>query len=282
MASTYLPSWIHAPTLAHAHALWNRPVSLGSALLSGLGLYVLGFLVSDIYAYYLLVPQDMRGTISSQPAIYILSGLIRSFRWLTGKDGTSTRGLRRFVAKSKERQPIYGRRFLKDGDVPVRRGPRASILVQGLPHRQIPQLLDEELEKELKARFDTFGASHSLTSGESHIEPNALALFLPHTPPSLSQHPELQIPPSRKASSYEFAHIHGGESSMHLFLAPLDAAEAIEKGWAVRFPLAGGLGEWGRAQGRVLVYAPRDRGEVGVVMRLVEAGWEYLSAVPKA
>ncbi|KZT53146.1 hypothetical protein CALCODRAFT_403457, partial [Calocera cornea HHB12733] len=83
--------------------------------------------------------------------------------------------------------------------------------------------------------------------------------------------------PTAFSTPYEFVHVHAGESSMHLILAPLDAAEAVEKGWAVRFPLAGCGGWLWQPEGRVLVYAPRDEGELKVVEELVRAGWEYLT-----
>ncbi|EJT98687.1 hypothetical protein DACRYDRAFT_27365, partial [Dacryopinax primogenitus] len=83
--------------------------------------------------------------------------------------------------------------------------------------------------------------------------------------------------PEAFSTPYEFVHLHGGEGSLHLILAPLDAALAVERGWAVRFPLAG-AGSWvGHAEGRVLVYAPRDEGEVTVVKQLVNAGYQYLT-----
>lgn len=76
----------------------------------------------------------------------------------------------------------------------------------------------------------------------------------------------------------EFAHIHHSDNSQHVVLAPLDAAEAIEKGWAVRFPLAGGGGVAGQ-EGRVMVYAPRDEAEIDVVGMLAEKGAQWVMTV---
>jgi len=285
MASAYLPTWLHTPTVGELRSLWTRPVTVGQAVLAGLGVYTAAFLVKDIYSYYALLPVDMRGTLSSQPQIYLFSGLMRIFRYLRGLDGTSTAALRRWVAAHQGKEPMYGRRFLKEEEVPERRGPRARLLVQGVPHRQVPQVLDEKLEGKLKSDLRAFASSHSLDVGMSKIEVNALALFFPASFSAASvygkTHPEFLTSQSSLASPREFAHIHGGESSMHVILSPLDAALAIDRGWAVRFPLAGGLGVWGRAQGRVLVYAPRDEAEVEVVIRLVRAGWEYLTAKPE-
>jgi len=284
MASAYLPQWLHVPTLGELHALWSRPVTVSQAVLAGLGAYTVAFFVQDIYSYYNLLPQDMRGTNSSQPHVYLLSGLVRIFRYLRGLDGTSTAGLRRWVRANETTEPIYARRFLTEGEVPERRGPRATLLLQGVPQRQVPQVLDEALEEKLKTDFRAFAAAHSLKVDMSKIEVNALALFFPPSFSACSTYgkarPEFLIQLSCRASAHEFAHIHGGEGSLHVILSPLDAALAIERGWAVRFPLAGGPGVWGQAQGRVLLYAPRDEGEVEVVMKIVTAGWEYLTAVP--
>ncbi|EJT98679.1 hypothetical protein DACRYDRAFT_24272 [Dacryopinax primogenitus] len=225
----------------------------------------------------------MRGTGSANPSVYLFASLIRTWRWIWGMDGTSSLPIRKWVESNRVREPLYGRTYLDEAAIPVRRAPRPRLLHQGVPHRQVPQMLDHKLEQELKTIFKEFGISHSLRIGEIAIEPNAVALFLPSTPPSNNGHvhPEFLVPITHLANAHEFAHVHGGESSLHLFLAPLDAALAIERGWAVRFPLAGCVGPWGHARGRVMVYAPRDEQEVKVIMRLVKAGYDYLTDAPK-
>jgi len=123
-----------------------------------------------------------------------------------------------------------------------------------------------------------------LHTGPSRVEPDALALFLPPPPSNtLQQHPDLACSsPTAFSTTYDFAHLHGGDSSLHVILAPLDAALTIERGWAERFPLAG-VGGWlpGNPEGRVLVYAPRDEGELRVVESLVGAGYEYMTCAAK-
>ncbi|EJT98685.1 hypothetical protein DACRYDRAFT_24277 [Dacryopinax primogenitus] len=282
MTST-LASFLRTPGVEEFRKLGNRPVPVGYALLASLGIYSVFFVGRDLYNYYRLLPVDMRGTSSTRPIVYLFASLIRTWRWIWGMDGTSSVPIRKWVESSRDREPIYGRTYLDEAALPVRRAPRPMLLHQGVPQRQIPQMLDHELEQELKTMFKEFGISHSLRIGESVIEPNAIALFLPSTPPSNNGrlHPEFVIPITDRASAYEFAHVHGGESSLHLLLAPLDAALAIERGWAVRFSLAGCVGPWGHARGRVLAYAPRDEQEVKVIMSLVQAGFDYLTDVPK-
>ncbi|KAI6087253.1 hypothetical protein F4821DRAFT_116417 [Hypoxylon rubiginosum] len=70
----------------------------------------------------------------------------------------------------------------------------------------------------------------------------------------------------------EFAHPHG-EGSTHLVLSLSDAKAAIEMGWAERHRMSGvgGLMPWGF----VLIYAPRDEGEMEVWKRFVLASARY-------
>lgn len=79
-------------------------------------------------------------------------------------------------------------------------------------------------------------------------------------------------------SGGEWTHVHG-EGSTHVTLSPVDAAAAIETGWAQRHPLSGVGGK--RAMlpwGYVMVYAPRDEEgeeEWEVWRELVIAGARY-------
>jgi len=96
----------------------------------------------------------------------------------------------------------------------------------------------------------------------STYEKMGLALFI---------RPEVHSPTLREKR--EVAHVHAteeaGDGSCHVLLAPRDCVEVIKKGWGERHPLAG---MWGKvAEGWVMVYAPREWGEVGVVRGIVEA-----------
>lgn len=71
----------------------------------------------------------------------------------------------------------------------------------------------------------------------------------------------------------EFAHLHPApDQSLHMAL-PLDLVElAVRQGWAELHPAAArGL----IPQSAVMVYAPRDAGEVETVAGLVEASWRF-------
>lgn len=71
----------------------------------------------------------------------------------------------------------------------------------------------------------------------------------------------------------EFAHLHpGGDQSLHLTLPPDLAETAIDAGWAELHPVAR-LGLIPATT--VMVYAPRDDGELEVVYGLVLASYRY-------
>ena len=78
----------------------------------------------------------------------------------------------------------------------------------------------------------------------------------------------------------EFAHIHPlPDGSLHAALPPQVAREAVWKGWAEQHTVA----RTGRIPPNVvMIYAPRDAEEVGVVAGLVEEAYRYAggSAVP--
>ena len=71
----------------------------------------------------------------------------------------------------------------------------------------------------------------------------------------------------------EFAHLHPpDDGSLHLALPRALGEEAEEKGWGERHPFAGRFGFPGTV---MMLYGPRDEGELEVVWGLVRASYEY-------
>ena len=71
----------------------------------------------------------------------------------------------------------------------------------------------------------------------------------------------------------EFAHIHPmPDGSMHAALPPELAEEAIEKGWAEQHPVAR-MGH--TSPNVVMIYAPRNAGEIEIVAGLVTESYRY-------
>ena len=70
----------------------------------------------------------------------------------------------------------------------------------------------------------------------------------------------------------EWAHVHRLDHSWHVLLSPADTAAVLKSGYGEIWPAAA-LG-WVPV-GYVLIYAPRNREEIEVVLRILEASWMY-------
>jgi len=80
-------------------------------------------------------------------------------------------------------------------------------------------------------------------------------------------------PPEAFIDGAEFCHLHPApEGSLHLTL-PLGIGSAVAgRGWAEHHPLGRLSPRW---ECLVLVYAPRDGFELGIVLDLVETSWSF-------
>lgn len=141
-------------------------------------------------------------------------------------------------------------------NLPQRTGPRP--VTKGIaPQRQLTQRITGEIYTILLAGLTSIPADKTTTLSTSHIEGHSPALFVGREPPS-------------RAS--EVCHLHALDGSMHVVLGREDARVVLERGWGERHPLArGGWFERFVPAGLVLVYAPREVGEVGVVLGIVGA-----------
>lgn len=156
------------------------------------------------------------------------------------------------------------------GDValPVRAGPRPTTTPTN-PHTQLDQQpTDASLSNRLATRVFTLPG---VLERESAISVSgARALWLDD---SLSAGPAEAFLIGR-----EFAHLHpGSDQSLHAMLPPALVEEAIDAGWAEQHPVARrGL----IPANAVMLYAPRDDGELDVVAGLVEASYTFASTAP--
>jgi len=82
--------------------------------------------------------------------------------------------------------------------------------------------------------------------------------------------------PDAKASQGEVAHVHPSDGSMHMIFSARDARMVIEAGWGECHPLAGRLN---LPDTYILVYPPRDEGEIAVTARLLEAAVGHMAAL---
>jgi hypothetical protein len=151
----------------------------------------------------------------------------------------------------------------------VRPGSRPTIAPYPIPHRQIDQHPDPQFTPNLT--IAAFVASRpTLTCGRSYFETHTDAAF---AAPGCAIHADGEI------SGGEIAHIHR-DGSLHVVLAPADAAQAISKGWGELHPLGGRTA--GLPATYVLLYSPRNPSEVAVVERLLNAAAAHMTAGSRA
>jgi hypothetical protein len=139
-----------------------------------------------------------------------------------------------------------------------RRGPRPSTTATN-PHTQLDQRPTAAMYDVLA---DALFALPGVREQPSAISvPGARALWLP---PADASGPREAFLIGR-----EFAHLHPlPDGSLHVALPPAVASEAIARGWAEIHPVARmGL----IPENVVMVYAPRDAAEIGVVLSLVRS-----------
>jgi hypothetical protein len=147
-------------------------------------------------------------------------------------------------------------------NLPARSGPRPET-GPAIPHQQLSQNAPESLQEELWRRMIGLEGVRTGPSGVSLPETRAL-----HLEGGLAVGP-----PEAFMVGTEFAHLHGLEDgSLHLALPAELARDAIESGWAELHPLA----EAGRLpRTLVMVYGPRDGGELETVWQLVVASYDH-------
>ncbi|MEU7895693.1 luciferase family protein [Nonomuraea sp. NPDC049152] len=146
---------------------------------------------------------------------------------------------------------------------PRRHGERPTTTGLEIPHDQLdmfsPPRVRAELVKQAQALPGVF-------TGPSQVsEPSSLALRLrqPLGPWEAFLHP----------STDEFGHIHRA-GFLHLTLPRPLLAPLVEAGWAEQHPISL-RPEW--PDTIVMLYAPRDDGELDVVLAALRASWQQAS-----
>ncbi|KAK5175024.1 uncharacterized protein LTR77_000160 [Saxophila tyrrhenica] len=110
----------------------------------------------------------------------------------------------------------------------------------------------------------------SLAWSTSVLERHGQALFLKES---------YSIPTLIAKCKREVAHIHESDLSAHVLLSFADAKRVIEEGWGERHRLTGTRF---LPLGYTMLYAPRDKGEVEVLLGILEAGMRYAESNGKA
>ncbi|HEX2699030.1 MAG TPA: luciferase family protein [Acidimicrobiales bacterium] len=131
------------------------------------------------------------------------------------------------------------------------------------PHMQLDQQPAGTEQREFLAAA-VFGLPGVVERPSAISVPGARALWLVEN---------AMGPPEAFMIGQEFAHLHPApDQSLHMMLPPELAEEAIEAGWAEQHPVARkGL----IPANAVMVYAPRDDEERGVVEQVVRASHAF-------
>ena len=151
---------------------------------------------------------------------------------------------------------------MKRKGLPERAGQRPRTTLTN-PHTQLDQNPEEVLVRELAQKV--FALSDVEERPSAISVPGARALWLRDEVPA--------GPPEAFMIGREFAHIHPlPDGSLHAALPPELAEEAIEKGWAEQHPVA----RMGYIPPNVvMIYAPRNAGEIEIVAGLVTESYCY-------
>ena len=146
--------------------------------------------------------------------------------------------------------------------LPTRSGPRPAVTT-GIPHAQIGASTDPQLAAELLRRIFALPGVVEQPTAISTV-PGTRAFWL--APEAPLDHPEALV------VGRELGHVHP-DGTLHLTLPPDLAREAIDAGWADPHPLTR---HWG-VETYVLLFAPRDAGELDVIAHLVANAHAYVT-----
>ncbi|KAK3296429.1 uncharacterized protein B0H64DRAFT_432971, partial [Chaetomium fimeti] len=161
---------------------------------------------------------------------------------------------------------------------------RRPAVERAVPTEQLNQRASRAMFYETKTLLGAYAATHPehLQIKRSYLEPENEALCW-----DIGRRPAGAIH-QREEWGGEIAHVHGVDGSVHVVLHPEDIAVVIEAGWGERHPLCANDKRWFRLlfhgfmeqrlpvpEGLVLVYAPRDEGELQVLDAILEAAVWY-------
>lgn len=189
--------------------------------------------------------------------------------WLVSRYVQLTMDLDSFAVDSQALKTIGGPTFLPPS-LPQRRGARPEM-IRGMPHRQTTQKTDLAFQNTVEG---TVFSGRQFSQAPVPVAKDSLWEFTGARAFIIDDCTSETCREETARAKGEFFHRHRLDGSFHVLLSPTDAAIAVEKGWAERFPIAGSLG--GRVpEGIILVYAPRDKTEVGVLEAILLSAYRF-------
>ncbi|MEM8973062.1 MAG: luciferase family protein [Pseudomonadota bacterium] len=150
-------------------------------------------------------------------------------------------------------------------DLPTRTGPKPYVS-SNVPHTQVGVEPNPELSEELLRRVGTMPGIEIRDTVMSM--PSALGFRLARNV-KLAR-PDLGV------RQREFAHMHP-DGSLHAFLSPELAVKVVKTGWGAHHPYAK---KWPKWKGFVMIFTPMSKTELQIVLRLVRASFQFVTASP--
>ncbi|KAL2424200.1 hypothetical protein ABEF95_004333 [Exophiala dermatitidis] len=167
--------------------------------------------------------------------------------------------------------------------LPERKGPRPTLGRHAVPQRQMDQFAPEEIQKNLITSFESIVTKNPtlIHFKPSQYERRHEAIWVAESVDA-SKTPFGSTKNKNNKNKYplEISHVHpNADCSVHVVLAPRDAARVIRAGWGQLHGLAGSKVI---PKSYVFLYAPRTREELNVIMELVWAGVGYMTGTDLA
>lgn len=156
---------------------------------------------------------------------------------------------------------IFVDNFVATVALPQREGER-PVTTPGIPHVQIGVNFIPEVNQELYRRVYSISGIEQLPS----VIGGWQGLSITH---------DIKIVvPDAILGGREFGHIHD-DGSLHIFLPPSRAVEAVNTCWAIYHPFA--IGETGALSGFVMLYTPQSIEELNVTFQLIVDAYNFIA-----
>ena len=136
------------------------------------------------------------------------------------------------------------------------------VTTNGIPHVQINVPANPEFSSELIRHIDALEGVYVQPTGNSLAGAQGFRLnndVVPARPQSM-------------LGGREFAHLHA-DGSLHAFLDPKLAEQAVASKWGTYHPWAGRSPGW---DGFVMIYTPTTAEELEVVINLVQQSYQFV------
>lgn len=137
------------------------------------------------------------------------------------------------------------------------------VTTNGIPHMQIDVVTNPKFSSDLIRHIDALEGVFVQPTGNSLAGAQGFRL---------SDH----VTPARPQSllgGREFAHLHA-DGSLHAFLDPKLAKQAVGAKWGTYHPWAGRSPGW---DGFIMIYTPTSEAELKTIIRLVESSYEFVT-----